>query len=88
MPDPNGRKYDMVRRELAEGGEATAYELGVALGWVDAHGDRKGMRLASAWCANLLHRGEVQHVAQVERDGRKSWLYGLTAKGRAKLAQP
>ncbi len=87
MPDPAGRKFEQVRRELATA-PATAYELGVELGWVEQHGDRRGMRLASAWCANLLHRGEVEHVGQVERDGRKSWLYGLTAKGRAKLAQP
>jgi hypothetical protein len=78
-------KYDQVRKELAEG-PATAYELGVALGWVEEHGCRRGMRLASAWCANLLWRGHVKHVAQVRQsNGHLSWLYELTPKGRARL---
>lgn len=81
-------KFERVRRELSNG-PATAYELGVALGWVEEHGDRKGMRLASAWCANLLWRGQVTHVARVRgSNGRLSWLYGLTSKGRVRLPEP
>lgn len=86
MPDLS--KFEQVRRELAEA-PATAYELGVALGWVEKHGERHGMRLASAWCANLLWRGQAEHVARVRgSNGRLSWLYGLTPKGRVRLPLP
>ncbi len=80
-------KFDQVRRVLADG-PATAYELAAELGWTEQHGDRQGMRLASAWCANLLSRGQVAHVAQVRgSNGRLSWLYGLTPKGRVRLPE-
>lgn len=80
-------KYDQVRRVLAEG-PATAYELAAELGWIDQHGERHGMRLASAWCANLLWRGQAHHVARVRNsNGHRSYLYGLTAKGRQRLPQ-
>lgn len=76
---------ERVRRELAET-PATAYELAEALGWIRAHGERTGMRRASAWCANLLWVGEVEHAGQVRGStGRLSWLYRLTDAGRAKL---
>lgn len=80
-------KYEKVRRELANG-PATAYELGVALGWVQKEGERRGMRLASAWCANLLWRGQVAHVGRIRgSNGHQSWLYGLTPKGQGRLSQ-
>lgn len=79
-------KCEQVIAELAET-PATAYELGLALGWVDEHGERRGMRLGSAWCSNLMQRGLAEHAGQVERDGRKSWLYRLTPKGRARLTR-
>lgn len=78
-------KFDKVRCELAEQ-PATAYELAVVLGWADEHGERQGMRLASALCANLLFRGQAAHVGRIRNaNGHQSWLYGLTPKGRARL---
>ena len=79
---------DKVRRELLKG-PATAFELAAALDLIEKHGIRAGMRRASAWCANLLQRGEVEHLGQVENHdtGRLLWLYGLTAAGHAKLTR-
>lgn len=75
-----------VRRELSRG-PATAVELAASLGWIVKHGERAGMRRASAWCANLLWRGEVEHNGQVRAHatGRLCWLYKLTAKGQSRL---
>jgi hypothetical protein len=65
-----------VRRELAKC-PATAFELGVALGWP--------MRRASGWCANLLCEGEVKHAGQVRAGKRLSYIYALTEKGQLRL---
>lgn len=71
-----------VRRELAHG-PATALELAASLGWIVKHGERAGMRRASAWCANLLWIGQVEHAGQVRAStGKLCWLYQLTDKGR------
>jgi hypothetical protein len=73
-----------VRRELAQG-PATAFELAASLGWIVKHGERAGMRRASAWCANLLWTGEVEHAGQVRAStGRLCWLYRLTGKGQTR----
>jgi hypothetical protein len=75
---------DRVRCELAKA-PATAFELAVSLGWAQELGNRAGMRLASAWCANFLWLGEVKHAGQVRVGTRLSYLYELTEKGRSKL---
>ena len=59
-----------VRRELAKC-PATAFELGVALGWPT--------RRASAWLSFLTCAGEAEHVGQIQQveGARPAYLYRL-----------
>jgi predicted ArsR family transcriptional regulator len=61
---------------------ATAYELGVELGWPT--------RLASAWVSCLLTEGLVEHRGKVPssfESARPPFLYGLTKSGEQRRAR-
>ena len=61
---------------------ATAYEVGVELGWTT--------RLASAWLSCLLTAGLVEHRGKIPSSferARPPYLYGITKSGRARTAR-